>query len=88
MAEYERLEVGARTPWDAVVVNVREAIGRTVADVVAVEHVADFPKPVPRALEDAAELQKRMGLARIVVIVEDKSLWREQWGSLIEKASA
>lgn len=82
MNEYERLPLGARTPWDAVIVTVRRALGRTVADIAAVEHVADFPMPVPTALTQAASLRDRLGLKRIAVVLEDEALWRPEWGHL------
>lgn len=88
MAQYERLEAGARTPWDAVVVTVREVSGRTVADVAAVEHVADFPKPVALALADAAALQEKMGLNRTVVILSEEKLWKSEWGNLVNPSRA
>lgn len=88
MAQYERLEAGARTPWDAVVVTVREQSGRTVADVAAVEHVADFPKPVALALADAAALQEKMGLSRTVVILSEDRLWNAEWGKLVSPSLA
>lgn len=84
MQNYQRLQPGSRTPWDAVVVTVRRGWGRTVADVAAVEQIADFPMPVPQALEEAAAMRERLGLARIAVMLEDEQLWRQEWGSLYD----
>lgn len=86
MPVYERLEPGARTPWDAVVVTVRRGWGRTLADIAAVEHIADFPMPVPAALGEAAALRDKLGLTRIVVMLMEEQLWRPEWGRLCEKA--
>lgn len=82
MTQYERLALGARVPWDAVIVTVRRALGRTVADIAAVEQIADFPMPVPQALIEAAAMRDRLGLRRIAVMLEDDSLWRAEWGDL------
>jgi len=82
MAQYERLTQGARTPWDAVIVTVRRSLGRTVADVAAVEQIAQFPMPVPRALCEAANLRDKLGLSRISVMLEDDKLWLPEWGDL------
>lgn len=82
MAHYERLALGSRMPWDAVIVTVRLALGRTVADVAAVEQIADFPMPVPRALQEAEVMRDRLGLKRVAVILEDEKLWRAEWGDL------
>ncbi|WP_108398370.1 hypothetical protein [Devosia submarina] len=82
MASYERLPLGARYPHDAVIVTVRRALGRTVADVAAVDHIADFPLPVSRALEQATLWCTEMGLARVQVVLEDERLWSAEWGEL------
>lgn len=82
MSDFEQISLGSRTPWDAVIVTVRRALGRTVADVAAVEYIADFPMPVPRALVAAAALRDKMGLRRIAVRLEDESLWQPEWGNL------
>ena len=82
MVQYERLTPGSRTPWDAVIVTVRRALGRTVADVAAVEQIADFPMPVPRALREAEAMQARLGLKRIAILIEDENLWQSEWGVL------
>ncbi len=87
MAQYERLSLGARTPWDAVIVTVRRSLGRTVADVAAVEQIAEFPMPVPRALTEAANLRDKLGLARITVRLEDEQLWLPEWGDLLGDAT-
>lgn len=84
MSEYERLHYGARTPWDAVVVTVRRGVGRTVADVAAVEHIAELPMVVPKALLAAAALRDQMGLKRIAVLLEDENLWQPEWGTLCD----
>ncbi len=83
MAQFERLPLGARMPWDAVVVTVRRALGRTVADVAAVEQIADFPLPVPKALVEAEHLRGRLHLKRVVVLLEDEALWNGDWGELV-----
>jgi hypothetical protein len=82
MAEFEHISLGARTPWDAVIVTVRRALGRTVADIAAVEYIADFPMPVPKALAAAAILRDNLGLKRIAVRLEDEKLWQPEWGTL------
>lgn len=82
MSHFEQIGLGARTPWDAVIVTVRRALGRTVADIAAVEYIADFPMPVPKALAAAAVLRDQMGLKRIAVCLEDEKLWQPEWGSL------
>jgi hypothetical protein len=82
MSDYQHLRLGARIPWDAVIVTVRRALGRTVADVAAVEYIADFPMPVPKALATAAVLRDNMGLKRIAVRLEDEKLWQPEWGKL------
>jgi hypothetical protein len=82
MANYESIPLGARVPWDAVVVTIRRSLGRTVADVAAVDHIAEFPLPVPRALDQAARWCREKGLARVLVILEDERLWNTEWGVL------
>lgn len=84
MAEYERLKPGVRTPWDAVVVEVTQIFGRSVADVAAVEQVASLPVPVRQALAEAEALRDQMALKRIVIRIADDSFWNPAWGSLIE----
>jgi hypothetical protein len=88
MATYERLHSGTRVPRNAVIVTVRRSLGRTVADVAAEDQIADFPLPVPRALEQAANWCKQMGFARIQVIVDDEQLWNPEWGVLSNASSA
>ncbi|HEY8576667.1 MAG TPA: hypothetical protein VIL88_10050 [Devosia sp.] len=80
--QLERLRADERQPRDAVIVTVRKALGRTVADVAAVEVIADFPLPVPQALKAAEQLRLEAGLKRIAVIVEDGD-WRQEWGQLV-----
>jgi hypothetical protein len=82
-AQFHRLYPDQRHPRDAVIVTVRRAMGRMVADVGAVEVIADFPRPVPRALEAAETLRTEMGLNRIMVIVEDGD-WQPHWGTLLD----
>ncbi len=77
-----RLHPNDRYPRDAVIVTVRKAMGRTVADVAAVEVIADFPMSVPAALEAAESLRREEGLSRIAVVVADED-WRPQWGELV-----
>ena len=83
MADYERIKPGARTPWDAVVVEVTEMFGRSVGDVAAVEQIACFPVPVRQALVQAEALRDKMALKRIVVRIGDEKLWNPAWGRLV-----
>ncbi|MBU1333329.1 MAG: hypothetical protein KJ944_08980 [Alphaproteobacteria bacterium] len=80
--ELKRIHPHERQPRDAVIVTVRRALGRTVADVAAVEVIADFPRPVPAALEAAESLRQAEGLKSIAVIVDDAD-WRPEWGKLV-----
>jgi hypothetical protein len=82
MTVFERLQLGERYPWDAVVVTVRRSLGRTVADIAAVDEIADFPLPVPRALDQANRWCSEKGLKRIQVVLEDEKLWNTEWGVL------
>lgn len=84
MADYERLRPDARTPWDAVVVEVTQIFGRSVADVAAVDHIACVPIPVRQALREAEALRERLKLNRIVVRISDEKLWNPEWGYLVE----
>jgi hypothetical protein len=88
MPDYQYLSLEARIPWDAVIVTVRRALGRTVADLAAVEYIADFPMPVPKALAAAAVLKDSMGLKRIAVRLEDERLWQPEWGNLSASTEA
>ena len=88
MAVYERLPLGARVPWDAVIVTVRRSLGRTVADIAAVDQIADFPLPVPKALEQAKRWCEDKGLTRINVMLEDEQLWSADWGDLVDSSTA
>tara|TARA_R110002020_G_scaffold47707_1_gene135806 strand:+ start:3077 stop:3244 length:168 start_codon:yes stop_codon:yes gene_type:complete len=54
-----------------------------VADVAAVEVIADFPLPVPAALRAAEALRQQNQLNRIAVIVDDGD-WRPEWGALAD----
>ena len=83
MADYERIKPGARTPWDAVIVEVTEMFGRSVGDVAAVEQIACFPVPVHQALVKAELLRDQMALNRIVIRIEDEKLWNPSWGNLV-----
>lgn len=87
MTDYERLKTGARTPWDAVVVEVTRVFGRAVADVAAVDEIACLPVPVRQALTQAEQLRHKMGLERIVVRIDDEKLWNPAWGRLVEPVS-
>ncbi|MBJ3783090.1 hypothetical protein [Devosia sediminis] len=82
MPSYERFRKGMRTPWDAVIVTVRQGSGRTVADVGAVDYIADFPEPVPSALQRAEEVKRQLKLKRVVVLLEEDVIWRDDWGLL------
>jgi len=82
MTEYERLRPHERTPWDAVVVEVTQIFGRSVADVAAVEQIACVPVPVRQALQDAEKLRDQLNLKRIVVRIADDRLWNPDWGRL------
>ena len=81
--ELKRLKPHERHPRDAVIVTVRRSIGRMVADVAAVEVIADFPQPVPAALRAAELLRQEEGLSKIAVIVDDGD-WRPEWGQLVD----
>jgi len=83
MPHLKRLLPTERQPRDAVIVTVRRAPGRMVADVAAVEVIAGFPQPVPQALESAENLRQREGLGHIAVIVDDGD-WRPEWGALAD----
>ena len=81
-------------PQDAVVLTVWHSGGRTVADVTCTSCpgaedyiVADFPRPVPIALERAEQVRHHCGLQRIAVILTDESLWRSEWGTLVSPAT-
>lgn len=93
MPHYERLRRQDTPPSDAVVVSLWHAAGRTVADVVCSEakggadlSVAEFPRPVSVALERAEEVRKVARLSKVVVVVDDRKLWRSEWGQLLEYA--
>ena len=83
---YERLQAGARTPWDAVVVEVKQIFGRSVADVSSVDEIAGLPVPVRQALLEAERLRLERKLNRIVVRIADEKLWNPAWGRLVEIA--
>jgi hypothetical protein len=83
MPTLTRLHPHDRHPRDAVIVTIRRAPGRMVADVAAVEVIADFPQPVPQALRSAEALRQSEGLSKIAVIVDDGD-WREEWGTLAD----
>lgn len=82
-SQFQRLRPHERQPRDAVIVTVRHALGRTVADVAAVEVIADFPRPVPAALRAAEQLRRDAGLSSVAVIVDD-GVWRPEWGALVD----
>jgi hypothetical protein len=37
---------------------------------------------VPLAIEIAVDVCKRLGMERIVVLIDDISLWQPEWGTL------
>ena len=76
-------------PPESVIVTVWHSGGRTVADVTCTSCpaaddyiVADFPRPVPIALERAEQVRSYCGLQRIAVVLTNESLWRSEWGNL------
>lgn len=81
--ELKRLYPHDRHPHDAVIVTIRRALGRMVADVAAVEVIADFPLPVPAALKAAERMRQENHLNRIAVIVDDGD-WKPEWGLLVD----
>ena len=81
--QLKRLYPHDRLPHDAVIVTVRRALGRVVADVAAVEVIANFPLPVPAALAAAEVLRRQNQLNRIAVIVDDGD-WQPHWGTLVD----
>lgn len=49
---------------------------------------ADFhpgPFDVPAALKKAEELRVRFGFPRVVIALEERGMWRDQWGELAEE---
>lgn len=42
------------------------------------------PWLVPEALKRAEELREQFGFLRVVVTMEERGLWRDEWGSLAE----
>jgi hypothetical protein len=90
MPRFETCPPHAARP-DAVVVNIWHALGRVVGDVACAQCpnasdylVPDFPRPVPLALERAEEVRVHCGLARIVISIADPSLWKAEWGALLQ----
>jgi hypothetical protein len=88
MPTFERCPAEA-IPANAVIVNIWRSMGRTVADVACTACpeaddylVADFPRPVPLALQRAAEVCAYCGLSRVVVVLADETLWNDKWGQL------
>jgi hypothetical protein len=88
----DRFERVDYEPQDAVTVRVFSKDGKTVADVAwppRVEHgrivkpVEGHPHPVPDVLIEAIDLQRKHGFRRIVVMIEDLSLWKVEWGNLV-----
>lgn len=43
------------------------------------------PWLVPDALNRAEEIRAEFGFARIVVTMEERGIWRDEWGTLAEK---
>ncbi|NGP16470.1 hypothetical protein [Devosia aurantiaca] len=87
MADYEQLKPGMRTPHDAVVVEVTQIFGRSVADVASFDEIASLPVPVKQALAKAEALRSEAGLKRIVIRITDEKLWNPAWGRLVELVS-
>ena len=76
-------------PADAVTVRVWRSMGRTVADVVCPtgpeasgDMIAELPRPVPAALKRATEASRTYRLNRIAVVIEEDTLWKDDWGAL------
>lgn len=42
------------------------------------------PWPVPEALIRAEELRAQFGFPRVVVTMEERGIWRDEWGALAE----
>ena len=91
MPSYRRVHPD-HIPESAVIVSLWRATGRTVADIVctscpkADEYiVAEFPRPVPIALQRAEELREACGLKEVIVICPDLNLWKPDWGRLVDE---
>jgi hypothetical protein len=91
MTSSNRFERVTYPPEGAVTVRVFQAAGETVAEVSwppQVEHgrivspILGHPHPVPQALNDAVDLQRKHNLRRVVVMIENESLWKGEWGTL------
>jgi hypothetical protein len=78
-------------PEDAVTVRVFQLAGDTVAEVSwppQAEHgriispAMGRPRPVRQALDEAGDAHRKHSLRRVVVMIEDESLWQSEWGTL------
>ena len=94
MTSPNRFERVTYEPDDAVTVRIFSRDGETVADLgwaPRVEHgrivspAMGRPHPVPDVLRQALDEQRKHGLRRIVVIIEDDSLWSGEWGTLFTR---
>jgi hypothetical protein len=43
------------------------------------------PWPVPEALKRAEELKAQFGFPRVVVTMEERGIWRDEWGTLADQ---
>ena len=77
-------------PRNAVTIRVWRSMGRTVADVICPDPgigggsnlVAELPRPVPVALKRAAQAAEHIRRNRIAVVIEEDTLWNDDWGAL------
>ena len=86
MPSFQRLRPNSKPPWDSVLVTVWQSAGRTVADAAAPDLVAEQPCPVPIMLKKAEDIRRRVGLARVMVVLDEDALWRPEWGELVDYA--
>lgn len=43
------------------------------------------PWQVPEALKRAEELRAQFGFRRVVIAMEERGIWRDEWGTLADK---